>query len=78
LLDTNAVLYILAGDEVLADLLNGERLSVSIITEMELLSYKNITPKEKQQIKNFLADFVIVNINDEIKDQEIEIKKNTI
>lgn len=77
MLDTNAVLYILAGDEVLADLLNGERLSVSIITEMELLSYKNITPKEKQQIKNFLADFVIVNINDEIKDQEIEIKKNT-
>lgn len=77
LLDTNAVLYILDGDEVLAELLNGEKLYVSIITEMELLSYKDITAKEKQQIKNFLSDFVIVNIDDMIREQTIETKKNT-
>jgi predicted nucleic acid-binding protein len=77
LLDTNAVLYILNGDKALAELLNGEKLYVSIITEMELLSYRNITAKEKQQIKNFLADFIIVQIDDEIRDQTIEIKKST-
>jgi predicted nucleic acid-binding protein len=77
LLDTNAVLYILGGDEVLAELLNDERLYISIITEMELLSYKSITVKEKQLIKNFLADFIVVNINDEIRDQTIEIKKHS-
>jgi predicted nucleic acid-binding protein len=75
LLDTNAVLYILGGDEVLAELLNDERLYISIITEMELLSYKSITVKEKQLIKSFLANFIVVNINDEIRDQTIEIKK---
>lgn len=77
LLDTNAILYILDGDEVLAELLYNERLYTSIITEMELLSYKNITVREKQQIKKFLSDFVVVNIDDAIRDQTIEIKKNT-
>ncbi|AYD48413.1 type II toxin-antitoxin system VapC family toxin [Arachidicoccus soli] len=77
LLDTNAVLYILNGDEVLAELLYEKRLYVSIITEMELLSYKNITVKEKQQIKNFLSAFVIINIDNVIKDQAIETKKNS-
>lgn len=77
LLDTNAVLYILNGDKALAELLNGEKLYVSIITEMELLSYKEITAREKLQIKNFLASFIIVQINEEIRDQTIEIKKAT-
>jgi predicted nucleic acid-binding protein len=75
LLDTNAVLYILSGDENLATLLYNERLYISIITEIELLSYKLITNKEKQQIKNFLSDFIIINIDDDIKDQAIETKK---
>jgi predicted nucleic acid-binding protein len=52
-------------------------LYISIITEMELLSCKSITVKEKQLIKNFLADFIVVNINDEIRDQTIEIKKHS-
>ena len=77
LLDTNAVLYILNGDKALAELLNGEKLYVSIITEMELLSYKDITAKEKLQIKNFLADFIIVQIDDDIRDQTITVKKST-
>ena len=77
LLDTNAILYILGGDEALSTLLHNERLYISVITEMELLSYRNITVRERQQIKNFLSDFVIVNITDAIKDQTIEIKKNS-
>lgn len=77
LLDTNAILYILGGDEALSTLLYNERLYISVITEMELLSYRSITARERQQIKNFLSDFVIVNITDAIKDQTIEIKKNS-
>lgn len=76
-LDTNAVLYILGGDEALAELLNGQQLYISIITEIELLSYKNITAKEKQAVKNFLEEFVIVNIDSAIRDKTIELKKAT-
>lgn len=77
LLDTNAILYILNGDEALAKFLYEDRLYISIITEMELLSYKDITAKEMQLVKTFLSDFTIVNISELIKDQAIETKKNT-
>ena len=77
LLDTNAVLYILAGDQTLADFLFEKELSISIITEMELLSYKNITSEEKQTIKDFINDFIIVNIDEKIKLNTIEVKKTS-
>jgi predicted nucleic acid-binding protein len=77
LLDTNAILYILAGDETLADFLFKKELIISIITEMELLSYKNITSKEQETIKNFISDFTIINIDEKIKLNTIEVKKTS-
>jgi len=41
-LDTNIILYLLAGDTTLADLLDEKQLYVSVISEMELLSYIRI------------------------------------
>lgn len=76
-LDTNAVLYILNGDKALADLLFEESLFISIISEMELLAYKNITEKERQIVKRFLEDFVVVNINEAVKEKAIDIKIHT-
>lgn len=77
LLDTNAVLYILNGDETLADFLFEKELYLSIISEMELFSYKNISDKEKAAIQNFLKDFIIINIDERIKFNTIEIKKSS-
>ena len=74
-LDTNAILYILNGDETLADFLFEKELYVSIITEMELLAYKNITPTEQQTIQNFLNDCIIIGIDNKIKLNSIEVKK---
>lgn len=53
LLDTNAVLYVLAGDETLATFLNGKDLYLSIISELELLSYKKLTQKEQNLLLPF-------------------------
>src|SRR6202000_606972 len=75
LLDTNAVLYILNGDETLADFLFEKELYLSIISEMELLSYKNISGAEKGNIQSFLKDFTIINLDDRIKLTSIEVKK---
>lgn len=47
LLDTNTILYLLNGDETLADFLEQKELYISVITELELLSYKNITATEQ-------------------------------
>ena len=75
LLDTNAVLYVLGGDETLASFLNGKELFISVISELELLSYKNISPKEVKAISAFLYELRIENISDEIKKATIEIRR---
>ena len=77
LLDTNAVLYVLGGDETLASFLNGKELYLSIISELELLSYKKITQKEIKAITAFLSELKIENISEEVKKNTIEIRKST-
>lgn len=77
LLDTNAVLYVLGGDETLASFLNGKELYLSIISELELLAYKNITQKEAKAITAFLSELKIENISEDIKKHTIEIRKST-
>jgi len=77
LLDTNTVLYVLGGDETLASFLNGKELYLSIISELELLSYKKITQKEIKAITDFLSEFKIENISEEVRKNTIEIRKST-
>ncbi len=42
-LDTNIVLYLMRGDESLANMVDGKKLYVSFITELELLGFGGIT-----------------------------------
>ncbi len=66
-LDTNIVLYLLSGDKTLSEFLQDKQGYVSVITEMELIGYPDITPKELNQIKSFLESCTIVELNEEIK-----------
>lgn len=77
LLDTNAVLYVLAGDETLASFLNNKELYLSIISELELLSFKRLTPQEVKAISLFVKEIKIENISDEVKKNAIELRKTT-
>ena len=77
LLDTNTVLYVLGGDETLAQFLHGKELHLSVISELELLSFKKITQKEIKAISAFLSELAIENLTDEIKKTTIEIRKAT-
>ncbi len=74
-LDTNIVLYLLNGDETLAELLNEKQLYISVITELELLAFKGITLKEEKIIKEFIANCKTVNINDNVKKETIRIRR---
>ena len=69
-LDTNAALYHL-GNRLGQPLPSGLYF-VSIITEMELLSYPGLSSPEAQQIHNFLSHLTIININDSIKNLAIQ------
>ena len=74
-LDTNIILYLLNGDETLAELLNKKQLYISVITELELLAYNNITTKEDKVINEFIAQCKIISINNAVKEETIRIRK---
>lgn len=77
LLDTNIILYLLEGKSELADILDGTTVYIFFISELELLSYKGLTASERKKIRLLLSDFVIVDINSEIKLKTIHIRSES-
>lgn len=74
-LDTNIILYLLNGDETLAEFLNGKQLYISVITELELLAYKGITEQEEKVVLDFISQCKIINITSVVKQETIRIRK---
>lgn len=71
ILDTNPIIdAIKAGVRLLE-----EEYLVSFVTELELLSYSKLSKKEEQSINALLSNFLIVNVNEEIKKKTIELRK---
>lgn len=77
LADTNIVIYLLSGDKTIADLLDKKRVYISFITEIELLTFQKLSASEKQIVKKFISDCIIVGMNDEIKLNAISIRTNS-
>jgi len=76
-LDTNIVLYLLNGDQVLSELLNQKKLYLSFISQLELLGFKGITLKQQIEIGKFIQDCIVIDINEEIKKEVISLRRNT-
>jgi predicted nucleic acid-binding protein len=72
-LDTNIVLYLLGG-RLLQPLPIGE-FYLSIITEMELLSYHFLTETEQMRIQALLSQVTIVNLDETVKNQAIALRQ---
>lgn len=72
-LDTNVVLYFLGG-RLVAPLPAGKYF-VSVITEIESLSYSPISASEEAQIRNFMANITVVAIEVKIKELTIALRK---
>jgi hypothetical protein len=73
LLDTNVVLYFLGGR--LTNPLPSGQYFVSIITEIELLSYPSLSPNEEVQIRDFLSKITVFGIESNIKELAIALRK---
>jgi len=76
LIDTNIALYLLNGDETIAELLTGQDVYISFISELELLGFQDLSKKELLLIKEFLSNCIIVELNQAIKDITIKLKQN--
>lgn len=72
-LDTNVVLYFLGGR--LTNPLPSGQYFVSVITEIELLSYPSLSSDEEVQIRDFLAKLTVVELESNIKDLAITFRK---
>jgi predicted nucleic acid-binding protein len=75
LLDTNIVIFYLAGSSRLSDLLQDIIVHLSFITELELLSYPGLDSKEMNKVKTFIKECSLHTISDEIKQETIRIRK---
>lgn len=76
LLDTNAIINLLKDEN--ANFIVEDREAVffvSVITEIELLCYKDLTKEDEDSIKELLDESCIININKKIKEETIDLKK---
>jgi predicted nucleic acid-binding protein len=76
-IDTNICVYLLNGDVVLADMLQGQNLYISIITEMELLAYHAENASANQPLYNFLQAISIINIEEKVKITAVKIRRQS-
>jgi hypothetical protein len=74
ILDTNILILFFAGK--LKQPLPTAKLGISVISEIEILSYAGLTAHEEKQLKNMLKNFSRLSLTDEIKQQTIIIKKS--
>ncbi|MBI3134502.1 MAG: type II toxin-antitoxin system VapC family toxin [Bacteroidetes bacterium] len=72
--DTNIILYLLNGDETLAEFLNGRQIYISFITELELLGYPGLREKDRKIIQSFLGQCKITDLNKTIKEEVIRLR----
>jgi len=72
-LETNIVLYLLGGR--LAQPLDPGEYYLSVITEMELLSYAGLSGKGEQQVREFLSSVTVVDLTTEVKEAAIRLRR---
>jgi predicted nucleic acid-binding protein len=72
--DTSLIINLFNGVSEVQELITGRSLFVSIITEIEVLSFPNITPEDSKLLKDFLSECYIIDIESAIKDITIQIR----
>jgi len=74
--DTNICIYLLNDDHVVADLLNGNQIYISFITEIELYAYHSNNASAKPILDDFIASVNVVNMNNVIKQKTIAVRRD--
>ena len=75
LVDTN--IFILLFNDSLAEPLPDGEIVCSVITEMELLSFPDITPSEETLIRKMLADMTVYDIDQTVKEEVIRLRRTS-
>ncbi|QXV65357.1 type II toxin-antitoxin system VapC family toxin [Mucilaginibacter sp. 21P] len=76
-LDTSLIINLFNGVEEVQDLLSGRSLFVSVISEIEVLSFSGLSVTDKDLLRDFLSKCHMVDIEPAIKELTIEIRAKT-
>jgi len=71
-LDTNVVIYLHKG--LLAENLPVGKYAISVITEMELLSFAGLTEDQRTWLQRFINDLEIIGIDSDVKQRAIRLR----
>src|SRR5438309_909237 len=72
--DTSLLINFFNGEASTRKFIEGRMLFVSVITEIEVLSFPKLTLADKKLIKSFLSECLIIDLEPEIKELTIEIR----
>ena len=75
LLDTNALINFLSGELLETNIVDGRRITISEITEIQCNPALNSS--ERILLKEFLGECIIIRLNEEIKDLAVKIRLTT-
>ena len=75
MIDTNVLVYIVQGNPCVRYFAGEDTLTVSCISEMEMLGKLHISDEEKNVVTRMLSHCSIVDISDRIKQLTIAIKQ---
>ena len=73
--DTNALIYLLSGDSCMKSYL-ASYIGLSVISEIELLSFPEITSFEEQQIRSFIKDCTVLFLTENVKNKTIALRRS--
>lgn len=76
LVDTNIILYLIDGNTAVSEALQGRSIAVSVITEMEVLSYHGLQKNQESAIKAMFSEMLVMEMNPVIKEKAIEFRRN--
>lgn len=75
LLDTNIILFVVSGDKAISNYLHRKEVYISVITEIELLSFQKLSQREEKEIKGLIAEFRLVQLDEAVKSETISLRK---
>ena len=78
LADTNFIIYMLEGDDTLAQLFDDNKVAISFITELELLTAKQYSPAQSTLINITIEKCLIYHYDNFIKNSCISLRQNII
>ena len=76
LADSNIILYLLSGNTLLAHYLQPRSIFISIISEIEILGFQQLTASQEQRIRRLLASFRIIGLDETVKEETNRLRKD--